>query len=104
MLPIISYNGTCRFPVREQAFLLMETTVPFKGTGISSEETNASEETYRNIAGIAVRSTASGKSNDGCYSKGVGRCQFADGIYSYFVLRIVFKHYFHHSILLGSCI
>ena len=22
MLPIISYNGTCRFPVREQAFLL----------------------------------------------------------------------------------
>ena len=31
MLPIISYNGTCRFPVREQAFLLMETTVPFKG-------------------------------------------------------------------------
>ena len=37
-------------------------------------------------------------------SKGVGRCQFADGIYSYFVLRIVFKHYFHHSILLGSCI
>ncbi len=48
MLPIISYNGTCRFPVREQAFLLMETTVPFKGTGISSEETNASEETYRN--------------------------------------------------------
>ena len=45
MLPIISYNGTCRFPVREQA---LETTVPFKGTGISSEETNASEETYRN--------------------------------------------------------
>jgi len=42
MLPIISYNGTCRFPVRERAFLLMETTVPFKGTGISSEET------YRN--------------------------------------------------------
>ena len=31
MLPIISYNGTCRFPVRERAFLLMETTVPFKG-------------------------------------------------------------------------
>ena len=48
MLPIISYNGTCRFPVRDQAVLLMETTVPFKGTGISSEETNASEETYRN--------------------------------------------------------
>ena len=31
MLPIISYNGTCRFPVRERAFLLMETIVPFKG-------------------------------------------------------------------------
>ena len=31
MLPIISYNGNCRFPVRERAFLLMETTVPFKG-------------------------------------------------------------------------
>lgn len=55
-------------------------------------------------AGIAVRSTAPGKSNDGCYSKGVGRCQFADWIYSHFVLRIVFKHYFYHSILLGSCI
>ena len=27
MLPIISYNGTCRFPVRERAFLLMETSV-----------------------------------------------------------------------------
>ncbi|WP_220400980.1 hypothetical protein, partial [Bacteroides thetaiotaomicron] len=28
---IISCNGNCRFPVRERAFLLMETTVPFKG-------------------------------------------------------------------------
>lgn len=37
---------------------------------------------------------SSRKSNDGCYSKGVGRCQFADWIYSHFVLRIVFKHYF----------
>ena len=61
-------------------------------------------EQWEMAAGIAGRSTAPGKSNDGCYSKGVGRCQFADWIYSHFVLRIVFKHYFYHSILLGSCI
>ena len=59
---------------------------------------------YFPAAETAVRSTAPGKSNDGCYSKGVGCCQFADWIYSHFVLRIVFKHYFYHSILLGSCI
>ena len=38
---MISFNGNCRFPARERPFLLMETTVPFKGTGISSEATSA---------------------------------------------------------------
>ena len=61
-------------------------------------------EQWEMAAGIAVRSAAPGKSNDGCYSKGVGHCQFADWIYSDFILRIVFKHYFYHPILLGSCI
>ena len=28
---IVSCNGNCRFPARERSFLIMETTVPFKG-------------------------------------------------------------------------
>ena len=44
MLPIISYNGTCRFPVRERAFLLKglafpprKLTPPRKHTEITTE-------------------------------------------------------------------
>ena len=61
-------------------------------------------EQWEMAAGIAVRSTVPRKSNDGCYRKGVGCCQFADWIYSDFILRIVFKHYFYHPVLLDSCI
>lgn len=73
------------------------------GYGIE-KRLEAIPEQWEMAAGIAVRSAAPGKSNDGCYSKGVGHCQFADWIYSDFILRIVFKHYFYHPILLGSCI
>lgn len=61
-------------------------------------------ERWEMAAGIAVRSTVPRKSNDGCYRKGVRCCQFADWIYSDFILRIVFKHYFYHPVLLDSCI
>ena len=61
-------------------------------------------EQWKMAAGIAARSTAPGKSNNGCHGKSMGCCQFADWIYSYFVLRIIFKYYFYHPILLGSCI
>ena len=38
MLPIISYNGTCRFPVRERAFLLKGLAFPpRKHTEITTE-------------------------------------------------------------------
>ena len=61
-------------------------------------------EQWEMAAGIAVQSTVPRKSNDGCYRKGVRCCQFADWIYSDFILRIVFKHYFYHPVLLDSCI
>ena len=61
-------------------------------------------EQWEMAAGIAVQSTVPRKSNDGCYRKGVRCCQFADWIYSDFILRIVFKHYFYHPVLLDSYI